>query len=151
MDDVQKLSERLERERTYERQLRMKIEEEFNLNSRNHEQEVQLRLQFEAKLNSMHSVHRDLTTRYEVSVREQAEMKEKRDVLAKVLGEKEKDIQRMAAKILEHEATIESKSHQIDSLVFDLKKSGDLVKRTEERSRVLNDELEKSVFNAQFA
>ena len=73
----------------------------------------------------MHSVHRDLTTRYEVSVREQAEMKEKRDGLVQVLGEKEKEIQQMAAKILEHETTIDNKSHQIDSLVFDLKKSGD--------------------------
>ena len=78
-------------------------------------------------------------------------MKEKRDGLVQVLGEKEKEIQQMAAKILEHETTIDNKSHQIDSLVFDLKKSGDQVKRTEERSRVLNDELEKSVFNAQFA
>ncbi len=70
----------------------MKIEEEFNLNSKNHEQEVQLRLQFEAKLNNMHSVHRDLTTRFEVSQREQAELKQKRDELIQIVNERERHI-----------------------------------------------------------
>ena len=47
-----------------ERQMRLKIEEEHNQNAKNHEEEVQLRLKFEAKLNNMHSAHRDLETKY---------------------------------------------------------------------------------------
>lgn len=33
-------------------------------NSKNHEEEVQLRLKFESKLNSMHSIHRELEIKY---------------------------------------------------------------------------------------
>ena len=58
MDVLQKYSEELEKERTNERTLRLKLEEEFVQNSKNHEEEVQLRLKFEAKLNNMHSLHR---------------------------------------------------------------------------------------------
>ena len=64
MEVLQKYSEELERERTNERTLRLKLEEEYMQNSKNHEEEVQLRLKFESKLNTMHSVHRDLETRF---------------------------------------------------------------------------------------
>jgi hypothetical protein len=36
--------------------------------TKTHEQEVQLRLQFEAKLNSLHALHRDLTAKYNRAV-----------------------------------------------------------------------------------
>ena len=42
----------------------MKLEEEYMQNSKNHEEEVQLRLKFESKLNSMHSIHRELEIKY---------------------------------------------------------------------------------------
>ena len=58
MEVLQKYSEELEKERTNERSLRLKLEEEFAQNSKNHEEEVQLRLKFESKLNNMHSLHR---------------------------------------------------------------------------------------------
>lgn len=44
--------------------MRLKLEEEYQQNSKNHEEEVQLRLKFESKLNNMHSAHRDLETRF---------------------------------------------------------------------------------------
>jgi hypothetical protein len=44
--------------------MRLKLEEEYMQNTKNHEEEVQLRLKFESKLNNMHSVHRDLETKY---------------------------------------------------------------------------------------
>ena len=47
-----------------ERQMRLKLEEEYTQNTKNHEEEVSLRLQFEAKLNSMHSDYRELNTKY---------------------------------------------------------------------------------------
>jgi hypothetical protein len=57
-------SAELERERTNERTLRLKLEEEYMQNSKNHEEEVQLRLKFEGKLNSMHSKHRELEIKH---------------------------------------------------------------------------------------
>ena len=47
-----------------ERSMRMKLEEEYMQNIKNHEEEVQLRLKFESKLNNMHSAHRDLETKF---------------------------------------------------------------------------------------
>ena len=44
--------------------MRLKLEEEYMQNTKNHEEEVQLRLKFESKLNNMHSAHRDLDTKY---------------------------------------------------------------------------------------
>jgi len=44
--------------------MRLKLEEEYLQNTKNHEEEVQLRLKFESKLNDMHSAHRELQTKY---------------------------------------------------------------------------------------
>ena len=44
--------------------MRLKLEEEYAQNTKNHEEEVQLRLKFESKLNNMHSAHRDLETKF---------------------------------------------------------------------------------------
>jgi hypothetical protein len=47
-----------------EKQLRMELEEDYNQNTKNHEEEVQLRLKFERKWNNMHSAHRELESKY---------------------------------------------------------------------------------------
>lgn len=52
--------------------MRLKLEEEYMQNTKNHEEEVQLRLKFESKLNNMHSVHRDLETKYKRALNEMA-------------------------------------------------------------------------------
>lgn len=44
--------------------MRMKLEDDYAQNTKNHEEEVQLRLKFESKLNNMHSAHRDLESKY---------------------------------------------------------------------------------------
>ena len=72
MEILQKYNEELEKDRTNERQMRLKLEEEYMQNTKNHEEEVQLRLKFESKLNNMHSVHRDLETRYKRALNELA-------------------------------------------------------------------------------
>ncbi|CAI2361027.1 unnamed protein product [Moneuplotes crassus] len=64
MNVMQKYSTVLEREKLDEKNFRIKLEEELLQNSKNHEEEVQLRLKFESKLNNMHSIHRDLGTKY---------------------------------------------------------------------------------------
>jgi len=68
MEVLQKYSETLEKERMNERQMRLKLEEEYTQNTKNHEEEVQLRLKFEAKLNNMHSDYRELNTKYKRAV-----------------------------------------------------------------------------------
>jgi hypothetical protein len=74
MEILSKYNEELEKERTNERQMRLKLEEEYMLNTKNHEEEVQLRLKFESKLNNMHSVHRDLETKYKRCLNEIANL-----------------------------------------------------------------------------
>ena len=64
MNVMHNYSTLLEREKLDEKNTRMKLEEELLQNSKNHEEEVQLRLKFESKLNNMHSIHRDLGTKY---------------------------------------------------------------------------------------
>lgn len=44
--------------------MRLKLEEDYLQNTKNHEEEVQLRLKFETKLNNMHSAYRDLESKY---------------------------------------------------------------------------------------
>ena len=47
--------------------MRLKLEEEYAQNEKNHEEEVTLRLKFEAKLNDMHVEMRELRTNLERS------------------------------------------------------------------------------------
>ena len=61
---LQKNNQEIERERTNERNLRLRLEEEFNQNTKNHEEEVQLRLKFESKLNFMHTQQRETDIKY---------------------------------------------------------------------------------------
>ena len=70
IETLQKYSQKLEKEVSNEKSLRLKIEEEFITNTKNHEEEVQLRLKFESKLNNMHSIHRDVDGKYKRSLKE---------------------------------------------------------------------------------
>lgn len=45
----------------------------------------------------MHSVHRDLTSRFEAAGRENAEMKEKKDEMTKTFAQKDALIQRLSS------------------------------------------------------
>ena len=88
MEVLQKYAETLEKERMNERQMRLKLEEEYAQNTKNHEEEVQLRLKFEAKLNDMHGSYRDLNTKYQRSSIDLKESNAKRDELHANLTEK---------------------------------------------------------------
>ena len=56
--------ENLEKEKQTEKDLRIKLEDEYMVNTKNHEEEVKLRLKFEGKFNSMQSEHRELQIRH---------------------------------------------------------------------------------------
>lgn len=120
MEVLQKYSEELERERTNERTLRLKLEEEYMQNSKNHEEEVQLRLKFESKLNSMHSIHREL------------EIKHKR--LMTDYGTAENTISK-------HEGTIKEQSNKIIQLTTTNDEQASRIKMLEERRDALDREL----------
>ena len=50
--------------------MRLKLEEEYMHNTRNHEEEVKLRLKFEGKLNNLYASHRELTIKYDRNLSE---------------------------------------------------------------------------------
>lgn len=60
----------LEKERQTEKTLRLKLEEEYMQNTRNHEEEVKLRLKFEGKFNTMNDEHRELVIRHDRTLKE---------------------------------------------------------------------------------
>ena len=120
MEVLQKYSEELERERTNERTLRLKLEEEYMQNSKNHEEEVQLRLKFESKLNSMHSIHREL------------EIKHKRLLSDYSIAE---------GIITKHEGTIKVQSNKIIHLITANEEQQSRIKMLEERRDALDREL----------
>ena len=51
IDKLQTYAGEVEKQRMNERSMRLKIEEEYFQNNKNHEEEVELRLRFEKKLN----------------------------------------------------------------------------------------------------
>ena len=86
--------EDLERENTWEKALRLKLEEEFRQNTQNHEDEVKLRLQFEAKLNHIHSLNWELRVKNlrcqeseKIAIDERAVFEEENKVFAKQIAE----------------------------------------------------------------
>ena len=60
METMRDYNDQLEKDRANEKQLRLKLEEEYMQNTKNHEEEVKLRLKFEGKFNTMHDTHREL-------------------------------------------------------------------------------------------
>ena len=64
MDTMEAKMENLEKEKQTEKDLRIKLEDEYMVNTKNHEEEVKLRLKFEGKFNSMQSEHRELQIRH---------------------------------------------------------------------------------------
>ena len=72
--------------------MRLKLEEEYNQNAKNHEEEVHLRMKFEAKLNEMHGELRDLNTRHNRTLLELEEAIEIKEDTIKQLGEKKNEL-----------------------------------------------------------
>ena len=89
---MKKYAERIEKERTAERTQKLKLEEEYLQNTRNHEEEVQLRMKFEQKLNTMHSDFRDLSTRCNKAERDFAHAKADRDRFEALLNAKSEEV-----------------------------------------------------------
>ena len=89
-------------------------------NSKNHEEEVQLRLKFESKLNSMHSIHREL------------EIKHRRLI---------NDYDTAEGMIQKHEGTIKEQSNKIIQVVTLNEEQQSRIKMLEERRDALDREI----------
>ena len=83
LETLTEYNDMLEKDRAKEKQLRLKLEEEYMQNTKNHEEEVKLRLKFEGKFNTMHDTHRELEIRHDRTLVElrmaQQQLKESED------------------------------------------------------------------------
>lgn len=70
LDELSKENQMLKAEMAQLTQQHEKLGDDMQFLVKNNEQEVGLRLQFEAKLNSLHALHRDLQSRYERATEE---------------------------------------------------------------------------------
>lgn len=71
MEDLRVYMSMVEAERNNEKQMRIKLEEEYAANASSYEDEIQLRLKFEQKLNVMHTDFRNLQT---INIRAMADL-----------------------------------------------------------------------------
>ena len=67
--------------------MRIKLEEEYMQNSKNHEDEVRLRLKFEGRFNTMQEEHRELEIRFD---RRGKELRDTQKLVAKYEAEHRK-------------------------------------------------------------
>lgn len=72
--------------------MRLKLEEDYLQNTKNHEEEVQLRLKFESKLNNMHSAHRDLESKYKRVLNDLANAQKQVKLLTEKLGDRNSEV-----------------------------------------------------------
>lgn len=114
-ETLMKKNEELERERLSEKQLRLKLEEDYLQNTKNHEEEVQLRLKFESKLNNMHSAHRDLESKYKRVLNDLSNAQKQIKMQNEKLTERNAENQELKAIKAEHEATIMQDKEEIAS------------------------------------
>ncbi|CDW73527.1 UNKNOWN [Stylonychia lemnae] len=140
MEVMQKYSEELEKERTNERTLRLKLEEEYMQNSKNHEEEVQLRLKFESKLNSMHSIHRELEIKHkrlgiDLSVAQSLIMKQE-----KLMEEQATEIIILKTIKAENESKIQLLEEKKNTQEREIGLKNKLVQDMEDRMKKIQDE-----------
>ena len=93
--------------------MRMKLEEDYAQNTKNHEEEVQLRLKFESKLNNMHSAHRDLESKYKRVLTDLANSNKQLSMLNTKLHERNAEITSLKTTKAEYESTIATQSEEI--------------------------------------
>lgn len=110
--------------------MRLKLEEEYMQNSKNHEEEVKLRLKFESKLNTMHAQFRETEIKLNRALNEIAQLKLTKENQQKIINDNKntmvedqntiaKQSQKISQmieknKVLEHESF--AKGQQIDNL-----------------------------------
>ena len=115
-ETLTKYCEEIERERANEKQLRLKLEEDFLQNTKNHEEEVQLRLKFESKLNNMHSAHRELESRYKRVLNDLALANKNNTSLTQTLNDRNNEAISLNKRKADDDAQILNLSEEINNL-----------------------------------
>ena len=109
------MCEELQREMMNEKQMRLKLEEDYTQNTKNHEEEVQLRLKFESKLNNMHSAHRDLETRHKRVSQDLNNAQKNIKMLNETLQNKTTEITQLKTTQAENETEIAQQREELES------------------------------------
>ena len=95
--------------------MRLKLEEDYTQNTKNHEEEVQLRLKFESKLNNMHSAHRDLESKYKRVLSDLTNAQKQIKMLNDKLQQKTDDVTNLKTIQAENETNIAQYKEEIES------------------------------------
>ena len=105
--------------------MRLKLEEEYAQNTKNHEEEVQLRLKFESKLNNMHSAHRDLETKFKRTRQDLAKALEEKSLYQEQVNVRIDEITDLKTKNTDQSSKISSLKEKVDGLQRDLQIKSD--------------------------
>lgn len=149
LEILQKYSDDLEREKNSERQMRLKLEEEYMQNTKNHEEEVQLRLKFESKLNNMHSVHRDLETKYKRALSDLAGLQTINEQLYNKNGAQAEEITQLKTAKAEMESKIAYNDEKIAGLQREINIKVKQVTELESKFTTAQDELDMTKYKLQ--
>lgn len=136
------MCEELQREMMNEKQMRMKLEEDYQQNTKNHEEEVQLRLKFESKLNNMHSAHRDLETRYKRVLQDLNNSSKQIKIQNEKLQNRTDEITGLKTNQAENETDIAQKREELDSARRELAIKGRQLKENDIKTQQIQDALD---------
>ena len=122
--------------------MRLKLEEEYMQNTKNHEEEVQLRLKFESKLNNMHSAHRDLETKFKRTRQDLQKAMTEKQMYQDEVSIKIDEITELKSKNTEQFSKIVNQKERIDGLIRDLEIKSEQLQEFEKRNSKTLDELD---------
>ena len=125
------MCEELQREMMNEKSMRLKLEEDYSQNTKNHEEEVQLRLKFESKLNNMHSSHRDLETRYKRVLLDLSQAQKNLKALNEKVIERNEQVTDLRTNQAENETEIAQKREELDTARRELAIKGRQLKESD--------------------
>ena len=151
LDTQQKMCEELQREMMNEKQMRLKLEEDYTQNTKNHEEEVQLRLKFESKLNNMHSAHRDLETRHKRVSQDLNNAQKNIKMLNETLQNKTTEITQLKTTQAENETEIAQQREELESHKRELTIKGRQLKENDIRTQQIQDSLDLFRYKVQDA
>lgn len=88
--------------------------------AKNHEEEVQLRLQFESKLNSLHSLHRDVKAQYSRALEDILNLQEQLKEKTSLCAEQSEELIKLRSEKVENLSKISLQSEKLENLTSDL-------------------------------
>ena len=140
MMTLQAYNDQLAKDKTNERNLRLKLEEEYMQNNKNHEEEVALRLKFENKFNVMHQKMRVLEQKHERTLIEvntcyQAIKKLETENKVQLV-----DLSNLKANKIDLEATIERLEEYKTATEKEVKRKNNVIQRTEQIAKKTKDD-----------